>query len=116
MYFDKYVMDFDIENKTLDSNFKKNAMGSVGLSILEMVEEGNIIKLESVKGEETVTEYKKNIKVEDEKGKVKNAQEKRKKNIYRVTVNMTKVPKSDIKSKSCGNPFNAGARNSFNAK
>jgi hypothetical protein len=117
MYFDKYVQEFDLKDKTLDENFKKNALGTVGLSILEMVKEGNFIKIESAEGKEVEVEDLIDVQVEDEEGNKKTLKEKGKKKVYRLIISMTKVPKKAIKkNSSCTNPFNAGARKTFNPK
>lgn len=115
MIFDKYVQEFDLD-KDLDENFKKNAFGTTGLAILEMVQEGNIVKIANVEGEETEIEDLIDVKVEDEDGKQKTVKEKGKRKVYRVTVGMLKVPKSALKLKSCSNPFQIGTRNVFNPR
>jgi hypothetical protein len=110
MKFDKYVQEFDLEDKKIDENFKKNAKGTVGLAILEMVEQGNIIKISDIQGKETEIEDLIDVKVVDDEGDEKIVKEKGIKKAYRITVDMIKVPKSAMKSKSCNNPFVQGCK------
>jgi hypothetical protein len=110
MKFDKYVQEFDLKDKKIDENFKKNAKGTVGLALIEIVEQGNIIKISDIKGEETEIEDLIDVRVVDDEGDEKIVKEKGIKKAYRITVDMIKVPKSAIKSKSCKNPFVQGCK------
>ena len=110
MKFDKYVQEFDLENRKIDENFEKNVKGTVGLAILEMVEQGNIIKISDIQGEEAEIEDLIDVRVVDDDGDEKIVKEKGKKKIYRITIDMIKVSKSAIKSKSCNNPFVQGCK------
>ena len=108
--YNKFTQEFELKDKKLDENFKNNALGTVGLAILKMVEEGNIVKLAGILGTEAEIEDLIDVKVVDDLDNEKTVKEKGKKNVYRLTVDMVVVPKSSMKSKCCNNPFNAGAK------